>query len=261
MRKSKFMLSSWLTVVATVLVSGMATAQAAGVSANPANGQTIFTQGKGDAVQACQNCHGDKAQGNDAMGAPRLARIGYGYVVKQLTDFANDKRTPGGVGAVMPGFAKALSEQERRDVAAYVNTLSTTPELSDLKALKDGGTKVGESYKGDEIVQHGSDKVSACVSCHAYNGMGADPIFPKIGQQKYVYLVNQLHNWRASDADVAGGAIARTNDPQGMMRAIAKKLSDDDIVNVATFLSQAPPTRGVGDVAPDNATLLHAVTH
>lgn len=259
MRKSKFMLSSWLTVAATVFVSGMATAEAAGSGANAANGQTIFTQGKGDAVTACVTCHGDKAQGNDAMGAPRLANIGYGYVVKQLTDFSQDKRTPAGVGAVMPGFAKALSDQERRDVAAYVNSLNTTPELSDLKAIKDGGQAVGEVYKGAEIAQHGTDNVSACSSCHEYNGRGADPVFPKIGQQKYVYLVNQLHNWRASDADVAAGVVARKNDPAGMMRAIAKKLSDEDINNVAAYLSAASPTRGVGDSAPDNKTLMEKV--
>ena len=260
MRKSKFMLSSWLTVVATVLVSGMATAEAAGSGANAANGQTIFTQGKGDAT-ACVTCHGDKAQGNDAMGAPRLAGIGYGYVVKQLTDLAQDKRTPAGVGAVMPGFAKALSEQDRRDVAAYVASLNGAPELSDLKALKDGGQQVGEAYKGAEIAQHGTSKVSACSSCHEYNGRGADPVFPKIGQQKYVYLVNQLKSWRASDADVAAGVVARKNDPAGMMRAIAKQLSDEDIVNVAAYLAVASPTKGAGDTAPDNSTLLHKVSH
>lgn len=255
---SKFKLLSWLTVAATVLVSGMATAEAAGSGANAANGQKIFTEGKGDA-QPCQTCHGDKAQGNDAMGAPRLANIGYGYVVKQLTNFAQDKRTPGGVGAVMPGFAKALSEQDRRDVSAYVNTLKTTPELSDLKELKAGGQQVGEAYKGAEIAEHGTSKVSACSSCHAFNGRGADPVFPRIGQQKYVYLVNQLHNWRANAADVSAGAVARTNDPAGMMRAIAKNLSDEDIINVAAYLTVASPTKGAGDGAPDNESLLHAV--
>ena len=256
---SKFKLSSWLTVVATVLVSGMATAEAAGGTPNAANGQTIFTQGKGDA-QPCQTCHGDKAQGNDAMGAPRLANIGYGYVVKQLTNFAQDKRTPAGVGAVMPGFAKALSEQDRRDVSAYVNSLKTTPELSDLKELKAGGQQVGEAYKGAEIAEHGTAKVSACTSCHAYNGRGADPVFPRIGQQKYVYLTNQLHNWRANAADVAAGVVPRTNDPAAMMRGVAKNLTDEDIINVAAYLSAASPTRGAGDTEPDNSTLLHAVS-
>ena len=263
MRKSKFMLLSWLTVVATVLVSGMATAEAAG--ANAGNGSTIFTTGKGDA-QPCQTCHGANAQGNDAMGAPRLANLGYGYIVKQLTNFALDKRTPGGVGAVMPGFAKALSEQDRRDVSAYVNSLNNPPELSDLKALKAEGQPMGEAYKGQGMVGYGlpEKKLTACISCHEYNGRGADPVFPKIGQQKYVYLVNQLKNWRASEADVAAGAVPRTNDPEvggvGIMRAVAKKMSDEDILNVAAFLSYASPVKGAGDTAPDNTTLMEKVT-
>jgi cytochrome c553 len=258
MHKSKFKLSSWLTVAATVLLSGMAIGQAA-AAPNIANGQAIFTQGKGDA-QACVTCHGDNAQGNDAMGAPRLANLGYGYIVKELTDLATDKRTPGGVGAVMPTFAKALSEQDRRDVSAYVNSLHNPPELSDLKALKDGGEQVGEAYKGAEIALNGTSKVSSCMSCHAFNGIGADPIFPRIGQQKYVYLVHQLKNWRASDSDLAGGAVARTNDPKGMMRAIAKKLSDEEIIDVAAYMSHAAPTKGAGDPAPDNNTLLEKVS-
>lgn len=259
---SKFKLSSWLTVVATVLVSGVATAQAA---PNAANGQTIFTQGKGDA-QPCQTCHGDKAQGNDAMGAPRLANLGYGYVIKQLTDFSKDKRTPAGVGAVMPGFAKALSEQDRRDVSAYVNSLNNPPELSNLQELKAGGQQVGEAYKGQGMVGYGlpEKKMPACISCHEYNGRGADPMFPKIGQQKYVYLLNQLKSWRASAADVAAGTVPRTNDPEvgkvGVMRAVAKVMSDEDILNVAAFLSYASPVKGAGDTAPDNTTLLHKVS-
>ncbi len=247
MRKSKFKLSPWLIVAVTVLVSGTASADVGKVSANITNGKTIFTQGKG-AAAACMSCHGEKAMGNDMMGAPRLANIGYAYVVKQLTDLGADKRTPTGVGAVMNGFAKELSEQDRRDVAAYVDTLEVEPELSDLNELKSGGQQVGEKYKGQAIAKFGVvGKVSACESCHGYNGRGADPMFPAIGQQKYVYLVNQLKNWRDG---------ARTNDPNGMMRAMAKNLTDDDINNVAAYMSAAPKTTiGNGHVPENESTL------
>jgi cytochrome c553 len=262
MCKSKFKLSSLFLVA--MFISGTSFAEP-----NLANGKTIFTEGKGDNVQPCQTCHGENAQGNDAMGAPRLANIGYGYIIKQLTDFSQDKRTPSGLGAVMNGFAKGLSEQERRDVAGYVNSLQTSPELSDVKAILDenkdenGNSRVVETEKGMEIVNVGKmispdNWIPACSSCHQYNGRGVDPVFPKIGQQKYVYLVNQLHNWRASEADIGNGAIARENDPAGMMRAVAKKLSDDDIFNVAAFLSSAPPTRGGGDTVPDNNTMMES---
>lgn len=238
LKLSKFAVVSWGTA-ALLAFSGVSFAGEAAVTANVTNGKKIFENGKPDAgVSACNSCHGPKAMGNDGMGTPRLANLGYVYVVKQLTDFAEDKRTPSGLGMVMNGFAKALTVQERRDISAYVNTLPKSDDLSDMKALKEGGTAVGVAYKGKVLVAYGSDKISACKTCHGFNGRGADPVYPKIGQQKFVYLVNQLHNWRDG---------SRANDPMGQMRAIAKKLSDEDILNAANFLSQAPEsTEGNG---------------
>lgn len=225
MRESKLAL---LCGFAGMLVASVGFAAEHG---NAENGKNIFNNGKG-AAAACMTCHGDKGQGNDAMGAPRLAGQGAAYIVKQLSDFAADKRVPSGVGAVMPSFAKELSEQDRRDVAAFVNSLRDTPEFSDLKSMDP--KEVGVSHQGQTIVKFGVfGKVSACQSCHGYNGRGAAPMFPMIGQQKFTYLVNQLKSWRDG---------SRANDPSGMMRAVAKGLSDQDIKDVATFLSSAPET-------------------
>jgi len=236
-------------VALAILVSGSVFASADKVSANITNGKNIFTNGKGDAA-ACVSCHGEKAMGIDAMGTPRLANIGYAYMVKQLTDFAGDKRTDTTLG-VMNAFAKALSEQDRRDVAAYVNTLEVASEHSDLKALKAEGQQVGQTFLGQAIVTYGvKDKVSACQSCHGFNGRGADPIYPMIGQQKYVYLVNQLKKWRDG---------SRANDMVGQMRAIAKNLTDDDILNVAAFLSSAPQTTVGNSRTPENQSVLKNV--
>lgn len=223
---------AWLCGVAGMLVSGAIFA----AEGNAKNGENLFLNGK-DGVPACQGCHMDKAQGNDDMGTPRLAGQGAAYIVKQLNDIATGKRVPTGLGAAMIGIAQGLSDQERRDVAEYVHDIRAE-ELSDLKKLKDGGQKVGVSYQGQILVQYGvTNKVSACVTCHQYNGRGAAPMFPMIGRQRYVYLVNQLKAWRDG---------SRANDPVvdnvGIMRAIAQKLSDDDIVNVATFLATAPET-------------------
>lgn len=239
-------------VAAMLAFSGASFAAEGAVTANVTNGKNIFENGKADAgVSACAACHGDKAMGNDGMGAPRLSHLGYAYIVKQLTDFSQDKRVPEGMGAVMNGFAKALTEQERRDVAAYVNTIPVAEELSDLAGIKAGGQAVGESYKGQLIARYGVvGKVSACTSCHGYNGRGADPVYPKIGQQKYVYLVNQLNHWRDG---------SRANDPQGQMRAVAKTLTDEDINNVAAYLSQAAES-SVGDgMDVDNQSVLKHV--
>jgi cytochrome c553 len=233
MSKSKFLLASLLMLTTGILQSVSVSAAESTADINIANGETIFNEGKGDAA-ACQGCHGEKALGNDDMGAPRLANIGLAYVVKQLNDFATDKRVPEGMGAAMNDFAKALTPEDRRDVAGFVYTLEHQTEPSDLKALAADGNKVGKPELGEIIVTQGvKGKVPPCQDCHGFNGRAAR--FPKINEQKYVYLVNQLNNWRSD---------SRANDPTvdnvGIMRRIAKFLTDDDIANIAAYLSTAP---------------------
>lgn len=237
MRKSTFMISTCLMLAVSALTLGTADAAVPNIS----GGETIFNEGKGDAA-ACQGCHGEKAFGNDAMGAPRLANIGQGYIVKQLEDFAADRRTPDGAGAAMNGFAKALSDQDRLDVAGFLDTLEYEMDSSDLKSLAADGTKIGKPDLGKLIVTQGiKGKVPACQDCHGFNGRA--PRFPAINQQKYVYLVNQLTSWRSG---------ARANDPTvdkvGIMRRIAKNLSDDDINNIAAFLSTSPRVSPGGNI-------------
>lgn len=234
---------NWLLASAAVFFSCSALAEESYLpGAVIANGKKIFMEGKGDTIPACMTCHGANGWGMEALAAPRLAGIGFPYVVKQLSDLAGGKRVPGGAGAVMVVYAGALSEQDRRDVAGYVNTLTGPAELSDLKELKESGTVIGERYLGQAIVKYGVlGKVSACSSCHGYNGRGAAPLFPVIGQQKYSYLVNQLNNWRDE---------SRNNDPYAMMRKMAKNLTDADIANIATYLSSAPTSTGGNSVVP-----------
>ena len=235
MRKSTFMFTSWLMLSAVTLQSGtvFAADAAANIRADAANGQVIFNEGKGDA-SACIGCHGEKGLGMDAMGAPRLANIGQVYIVKQLANFANDLYVPSGMGAVMNGIGKALSDQDRRDVAAYLESLEYEMESSDLKALATDGIKVGKPESGKILVTKGiKGRVPACQDCHGFNGRA--PHIPALNQQKYTYLVNQLNNYRDG---------TRASDPKvnkiGIMQGIAKKLSDENIADIAAFLSTAP---------------------
>lgn len=232
MRKSTWIFLSWLMLTAVMLRSqAVFSADAvANLRADVANGQTIHNEGKSEAT-ACQSCHGEKALGMDAMGAPRLANIGQIYVFKQLMDYSSGKRIDAGAGAAMNDIARALNEQERRDVAAYLDSFAYETEPSDLKALAADGAKIGNPKQGKIIMTKGiRSLVPACQDCHGLSGRAAN--IPAIHQQKYVYLVNQLDRYREG---------SRANDPTvykvGIMRGIAKKLSDENIADIAAYLS------------------------
>lgn len=201
---------------------------------NLENGKKIFEQGKGD-VPACNSCHGMEGLGDDAMGTPRLAGQGFNFLVKQLQDFHDDNRKDETM-FIMNTNAKGLEEQDKKDVAAYAASLGGPDKGSDLAQVKELGTvPVGQRYLGRALAQHGSPErgIPACHSCHGFNGRGTFPVYPRLAGQKYVYLVNQLKKWRDG---------SRANDPMGQMRAVAKNMSDDDIHNVATFLTNAALT-------------------
>lgn len=201
---------------------------------NLENGKTIFTAGKGD-VPACTSCHGNEGLGDDAMGTPRLAGQGVNFLIKQLEDFANDKRMDTTM-FIMNNNAKGLSAQDRKDVSAYAASLVGPLTGSDMKAVQElGTTPVGVRYLGKSLAQYGAPErgIPACHSCHGFNGRGAFPVYPRLSNQKYVYLVSQLKKWRDG---------SRANDPMAQMRKVAQAMSDEDIYNVATFLTSAEQT-------------------
>lgn len=205
---------------------------------NVANGKQIFENGKGS-VPACGSCHGADGMGDDNMGTPRIAGQYAVFLRKQLEDFATDKRKDTTM-FVMNDNAKGLSAQDRTDVATYLESIKTGShgqmnfKGSNLKELSANGVTVGATHKGKSLVEWGqglrAKPVAACRSCHGYNGRGAPPIYPRIGGQRYVYLVNQLKNWRDG---------SRTNDPMGQMQAIARNMTDEDIHNAAAYLTTA----------------------
>ncbi|MCG6968535.1 MAG: c-type cytochrome [Gammaproteobacteria bacterium] len=248
LRTSKFGIAiAMLTIASTGVVLSASVFASESVSyadfGNLENGKTIFEQGKGD-VPACTSCHGMEGLGDDAMGTPRLAGQGFNFLVKQLQDFHDDKRKDETM-FIMNTNAKGLSEQDKRDVAAFAASLGGPDKGSDLAQVKELGTvPVGQRHLGKALAQHGSPSrgIPACHSCHGFNGRGAFPVYPRLAGQRYVYLVNQLKKWRDG---------SRANDPMGQMREVAKRMSDDDIHNVATFLTNASRTTKGNARIPD----------
>ncbi len=218
------------------------------------NGRNIFQNGKGDDVPACAGCHGVDGNGNDEIGSPRLAYQVDTYVLKQLTDFANGKRTDDTMYQ-MNDIAAALTPEERKDMATYVHSLKSPYLGSNLDQLRRDGAKIGDPAKGKMIVEYGAPDrdIPACKSCHGFHGRSAGRMYPAIGGQNYVYLRHELESlrngWRGFKSTTLTKAQnsdkddnERTNDYMGQMRYVAGKLTDEDIANVAAFLTLAKPT-------------------
>jgi cytochrome c553 len=181
------------------------------ISAFPAN--SIET-GAAKAV-VCQACHG--ANGNSSNPEwPSLAGIGADYIADQLKNFKEGKRQ----NPVMMPMAMPLTPDDMTNLWAYFDSLVNT------------GLEADPSYwKAGEKLYRGGDQaraIPACMACHGPTGRGNVPAkFPALRGQQSVYLMKQLN-------DYASGA--RPTGPNGIMQTIAKRLSADDIRNLASYV-------------------------
>lgn len=250
----KRILSAISLVIAATWVAAPASVSANEAIGNVENGRLIYQNGKGDAVPACQGCHQADGLGNDEVGSPRLAYQVASYALKQLSDFAKDERIDDTMYQ-MNDISKALTDQEKRDVAAYVHTLKTPYLGSNLDQLRRDGAEVGDPEKGKMIAEYGAPErnIPACQSCHGFHGRSAGRMYPAIGGQNYVYLKHELESFRNGHQAYGSKTLTpselaskednqRVNDYMGQMRAVAGNMTDEDIANLAAFLTLARPT-------------------
>ena len=214
-------------LVATLAMSGLASANehgaAAPAKADAAKGGTLYDSGDAArGIPACASCHG--AAGNSTIAAnPKLAGLPEAYVYKQLMDFA----TPARANPVMSTYAKALSEDEKKNLAAYLAAQTAKPGAAKNKDIVDLGKKI---YRGG-IAANG---VAACASCHGANGHGIPALFPRLAGQHQDYTVAQLQSFKASNA-AAPAAGARKNSVQ--MQTLAKRMTEDEMKAVADYIA------------------------
>jgi cytochrome c553 len=88
-------------------------------SRSPA-GRSIFENGVSEkGIPACSSCHGPQGEGNATF--PRIAGQHADYLVKQLMVFQRTDERP--EGSIMKTVAHELTEQNIRDVAAYLQSM------------------------------------------------------------------------------------------------------------------------------------------
>lgn len=176
-----------------------------------------LARGSQIATQVCAACHA--ADGNSPAAAnPKLAGQHPEYLAKQLASFKENKTRK---NPVMQGFAAALTADDMANVAAHFSA----------QKPKEGAARNPATLKlGEKIYRGGvADKgIAACAGCHGPAGAGIPAQYPRLASQWSDYTKAQLTAFRAGD---------RQNDPQGMMRGVAAKLSDKEIDAVADYIA------------------------
>ena len=200
-----------VSLLLTVGISGMA--HAAGEAVQP--GDAKAGQAK---AAVCGACHGP--DGNSmAPNFPKLAGQGERYLTKQLHDIKSGKRTV----LEMTGLLTNLSDQDLADIAAYFASQKGSVGAADPKIVARGEAL----FRGGNLEKG----LPACTGCHSPNGAGnAAAGFPHLGGQHAQYIAKQLTDFRKEEA-------GRSNDGDAMtMRTIARKLSDEDIAAVSSYI-------------------------
>lgn len=180
-----------------------------------AKGEQLYTSGDASRnIMACVGCHG--AAGNSTITQnPKLAGQHAEYVAKQLADF----KTPERNNPIMSGIAKAMTAEDMKNVAAYLDKQAAKPGAAKNKDTVEFGKKI---YRGGIAEKN----VPACAGCHGASGAGIPAQFARLAGQHQDYTVAQLTGFRQG---------ARKNSAQ--MTTVAKRMSDDEIQAVADYIA------------------------
>jgi cytochrome c553 len=172
----------------------------------------------------CGECHGLDGAGNHIK-FPRLAGQDESYIVNQLLDFRAGLRTND--DGQMQETAHELSKKDVPRVAHWFAQQSPPwPKLTiEVKV---------DLTRARQLAVSGVPGIPACLSCHSAASLGMlhEPIdAPRIAGQRDFYIAKELADYRDG---------RRNNDPKQMMRKLAKRLSDEEIVSLAVYLCENP---------------------
>jgi cytochrome c oxidase subunit 2 len=160
--------------------------------------------------EVCAGCHGFLAEGNELVGAPRLAGLPSWYLERQMRNFAAGLR--GGEGddhglRMAPMARTARDARQLQDLLAYLATLPGKPTPP---------TVVGDAAEG-------ARRYPVCSACHGQNGEGNEALgAPGLATLDDWYFVRQLRLF------AKGLRGFRQDDTWGQqMRAVAGAVNDE----------------------------------
>ena len=195
------------TIMCTLLCVMTSVAFAAdSTTPTPAYYPADANRGKARALQ-CVACHGtaDLKLGTPPVSVPLLNGQRAEVIFYALRDYKNGARD----NIVMAPIVAALSEQDMRDLGAYLSA---------------SGPHMPKTFGADTWAH---EKVHRdCTACHGESGMGVMPGIPVLTGQHADYLTHALNAYRDG---------TRKN---ATMAKVAKKLSDDEIRKLAEYFAK-----------------------
>ncbi|MEY4121836.1 MAG: hypothetical protein RLZZ457_674 [Pseudomonadota bacterium] len=199
-------------LIAAALVAPVFSAQANEPAAKAA--KPDVAKGEASFAAVCAACHG--ADGNSSLPAnPKLAQQHPDYIVKQLSEFKSGKRANG----IMSGMAAALSDDDMKNIAAYVGSKQAKTGFAKDKDLVVLGERIFRGGIADR-------QIPACAGCHSPNGAGIPSQYPRLSGQHADYTAAQLTAFRDG---------VRKNSVQ--MTQVSAKLNDREIKAVSDYIA------------------------
>ncbi len=202
----------WLALLASTIVSTAAAQQPAP--------KLDINRGQQIAKEVCAACHG--ADGNATIAAnPKIAGQPAEYLYKQLVDYTVKTGTQKAAreNAIMAGFATQLSDDDKRNVAAWFASQRMKPGAARNKETVDAARRVYRAGIPEK-------SVPACSGCHNPTGAGIPIQYPRVSGQYAEYAEAQLKAFR--------DGTRRNSDA---MQQISSRLSDAEIKALSDYMA------------------------
>jgi cytochrome c553 len=170
-------------------------------------------------TRLCVSCHGEGGN-SSAPAIPRLAGQQADHIAKQLEDFISGKRE----NAAMAPFLAQIQAADITGLATYYaeQTPSGPRPRGNKKAVA----------AGKRLYEDGNTRtdVPACFGCHQPEGAG-NHRYPRLAGQHAAYTLAQMKQFKAG---------TRSNDKARIMRAVAARMSEAEMVAVSEYLATLP---------------------
>lgn len=239
----------------------------------------VVAHGRKPDIWACGLCHYPNGKGRPENAG--VAGLPAAYFIGQMHDFRDGLRTSADKRkrntGLMIAIAKAMTDDEIKETAEYFGSMKWTPWIKVIEtdtvpkthtsvgmylpiegagqepigdriievpvnaeateALRDPDSGFiayapkGSIQKGERLTVDGGGKTSPCGVCHGSDLKGLGPV-PGIAGRSPSYLVRQMYDMQQG---------TRTGSWTQLMKPVVSKLSQEDMLYIAAYVSSQTP--------------------